>query len=211
MKLRYSPTSPYVRKVAVTAIELGIDDRIERILTNPWVEDRELERDNPLGKVPVLITDDNLTLYDSPVICEYLDTVYGGGNLIPHSGLERWQVLRLQALSDGILDASVLCFLELKRAEELRSDDWLTLQRNTIQRGLDALESEVTAWEGALNLGQIAAGCALAYMDLRFADEDWRPQRSALSAWFEQFSARTSVASTKPPQPTPPPEPPQAD
>ena len=121
MKLYYSPTSPYVRKVNVFSIEAGVDEKIDKIITNPWVEDTRLLTDNPLSKVPTLIMDDGVVLYDSPVICEYLDTLNLNQKLIPEKGIERWNALRLQALGDGIMDAAILRFLERKRPEAQRS------------------------------------------------------------------------------------------
>src|SRR3546814_4963738 len=111
MKLRYSPTSPYVRKVNVVAIETGLQDRIERVPTVTADPASGLAKDNPLGKVPVLITDDGMRLYDSPVICEYLDSLHEGPKLIPTEGIARWVTLSQQALADGLLDAAILRLL----------------------------------------------------------------------------------------------------
>ncbi len=115
MKLRYSPTSPYTRKVVVTAAELGLGDRIERIPTNTRDPNSDLPRDNPLGKIPTLITDEGDRLYDSPVVCEYLDSLHDGTRLFPPAGGARWRALRLQALGDGIIDATILCVVEGRR------------------------------------------------------------------------------------------------
>ncbi|HKK06274.1 MAG TPA: glutathione S-transferase N-terminal domain-containing protein [Gammaproteobacteria bacterium] len=198
MKLRYSPTSPYVRKVLVLAIETGLDERIERVLTNPWADDAALANDNPLGKVPTLVTDDGMVLYDSPVICEYLDSLHHGTRVFPIAGKARWMALRQQALGDGILDAAVLRRLEGQRPAAQRSDSWETMQRETVQRGLDALEREAASWDGRLQIGQIAAACALGYLDFRFPQESWRTGRSALAVWFERFAARASMTTTLP-------------
>ena len=115
MKLRYSPTSPYVRKVTVTAQETGVQPRIERVPTVTTDPASGLAKDNPLGKVPTLILDDGERLYDSPVICEYLDGLHGGAKIVPPAGPERWVALRRQALADGILDAAVLRLMETRR------------------------------------------------------------------------------------------------
>ena len=128
MKLRYSPTSPYVRKVAVTIHELGLDDKVERVMTAPWDAATDLGRTNPLGKVPALIADDGTVLYDSPVICEYLDSLVGS-RLVPPGGPDRWTALRRQALADGLIDAAVSCVLEGRRPAERRSTEWVTRQR----------------------------------------------------------------------------------
>ena len=198
MKLYYSPTSPYVRKVNICAIELGIDKKLERIVTNPWVTDTALLTDNPLSKVPTLITDDGLVLYDSPVICEYLDTKYGSQRLIPADETERWLALRLQALGDGILDAAVLRFLERKRSESQHSSDWDEMQQSVIQRALKYLESEVNEWNSDVTIGQITVACALGYLDFRFAEDNWHQNQPRLAAWFESFSARPSMRTTIP-------------
>ncbi|MGA8261210.1 MAG: glutathione S-transferase N-terminal domain-containing protein, partial [Arenicellales bacterium] len=173
MKLRYSATSPYVRKVMITAVETGQDSVIELIPTNPWAPETDLSKDNPLGKVPALIVDEGLTLFDSPVICEYLCSRVGA-SLVPKEGFDRWRVLRLQALCDGILDAAVLCVLESRRPEEIRKTDWVERQKRTVARAEDALEEVVGDWGDELTLGQISAGAALGYVDFRLPDMDWR-------------------------------------
>jgi glutathione S-transferase len=198
MKLYYSATSPYVRKVNVCAIELGLDEKLERILTNPWEKDDKLLADNPLSKVPTLITDDGVVLYDSPVICEYLDTVQGGGALIPASGTEHWNELRLQALGDGILDAAVLRFLERKRPNSQQSSEWDGIQQSAIQRVLEYLESKVNEWKADVTIGQIAVACALGYLDFRFAEDNWRQGHPGLTSWFETFAQRESMQATVP-------------
>lgn len=199
MKLHYSPTSPYVRKVMVLAIEAGLESRIERISTNPWVRDDALVADNPLSKVPTLITDDGLVLYDSPVICEYLDSLHTNTRFVPLAGKARWNALRLQALGDGILDAAVLRRLESQRPAPQRSADWEALQHTTVVRGLAALGAECSTWRGTLTVGHIAAACALGYLDFRFASEPWREHHPALADWYATFAARPSMLGTAPP------------
>jgi glutathione S-transferase len=199
MKLRYSTTSPYVRKVSVTAIELGLDDSIERVPTNTMDPKSDHALDNPLAKVPALITDGGERLYDSPVICEYLDSLHDGAGIFPPAGEARWRALRLQALADGILDAAILKMLETRRRPEaLRWDGWIKLQGGKIGRALDQLEREAEALAGPLTIAQIAAGCALGYLDFRFPDEDWRTPRPALAAWYDGFSRRPSMRRTEP-------------
>ena len=200
MKLRYSPTSPYVRKVMITAIETGQDSVIECIPTNPWSPDTDLPEDNPLGKVPALITDNGVTLFDSPVICEYLCSRVGAG-LVPKEGSDRWRVLRLQALCDGILDAAVLRLLESRRPEERQNPDWIERQKRTVERGVDELEKSVGGWSAEVDLGQISAGAALGYLDFRFAADEWRNGRPVLAKWFEGFSDRPSMQQTVPADP----------
>lgn len=200
MKLRYSPASPYVRKVMITAIETGQESIIERIPTNPWHSETDLPADNPLGKVPALVVDEGLTLFDSPVICEYLCSRVGA-SLVPGEGRARWRTLRLQALGDGILDAAVLRLLEGRRPGEMQNPDWIERQKRTIRRGLDALAEDVENWGDEVTLGQITAGAALGYLDFRFADDEWRKGRPALAGWYETFAQRPSMTRTVPAEP----------
>lgn len=193
MKLYFSPTSPYVRKVTVLAIELALDGRIERIATNPWAMPDALIAANPLGKVPALVTDDGLVLYDSPVICDYLDSLNSGRRLIPLAGKARWHALQLQALGDGLLDAAVWVVLERRRPVELRSDDWMDLQHQTLLRGLAALDAEVDGWEDAVTIGQISVACALGYLAFRFPAQDWLDGHAGLAQWYERFATRPSM------------------
>jgi glutathione S-transferase len=198
MKLFYSPTSPFVRKVLVTAFETGMEPRIERIQVNPWEPGEQLTTVNPLGKVPALMTPSGMMLYDSPVICEYLDSLHGGAPLLPPSGDERWLVLRLQALADGFLDAAVLWRMESMRPDGERSTRWMTFQRDTVMRGLAELEKEAATWDPTVNLGRIAAACALGYLDFRFAGEEWRKNHPVLARWYEPMQARPSMQQTAP-------------
>ena len=202
MKLRYSPTSPYVRKVVVTAIEAGLDDRIERIETDVWNPETDIAADNPLGKVPALVADDGRVLCDSPTICDYLDSLHGGQRLIPAEGPARWQVLNLHALASGVMDAAVARVVEHRaRPEHLRFDGWLERQKLKISRALDSLDKQAAegALDGPVNLGTITVGCALGYLDLRFSEDAWREGRPALEAWYEAFSQRPSMQATVPP------------
>lgn len=198
MKLFYSPTSPFVRKVLVTAFELGVESRIERIPVNPWEPGEQLTAANPLGKVPALVTEAGMMLYDSPVICEYLDSGYGAGQLLPAAGDTRWQVLRLQALADGVLDAAVLRRMESVRPEGERSANWMDFQRDAVLRGLAALEREAVLWDESLNLGRIAVACSLGYLDFRYAGEEWRKLHPTLARWYEPVQARPSMQQTMP-------------
>ena len=201
MKLRFSPTSPYVRKVMVCGIELGLADRIEKISTNPWDTDTDLPADNPLGKVPALVTDDHTTYFDSPVICEYLDSLSDQATLFPSQGETRWRALRLQAMVDGILDACVARLLEGKRAVDMQSQSWLERQQRTVQRALDALEREAPEWGSDLTIGQVSVGCALGYVAFRFPADDWPTGRSHLSDWYDLSSDRDSMQQTVPRDP----------
>ena len=199
MKLYYSSTSPFVRKVNIFALELGLDAQIEWVKTNPWQAEDKLTAENPLSKVPTLITDDETVIYDSAVICEYLDSLHQSEKLIPEEGEARWQVLRLQALADGILDAGILRFMEHKRPLANQSEDWDAMQKNSVERGLDYLESRLSEWStNKLNVGIISVACVLGWLDFRFQDESWRQKRPALTVWFEEFSSRPSILKTLP-------------
>lgn len=196
MKLRHSPTSPFVRKVLVTAIETGLRDRIELLPADVWAPGSDIVADNPLGKVPALLLDGGETLYDSPVICEYLDSLHDGAKLFPPAGGARWTALRRQALADGLADASVLRRLEVTRAEGQRSDAWANRQVAVMGRALDALEDEADRMGQQPTIGHIAIACALGYLDLRFDEDNWRWSRPALADWFDLFSQRRSMTET---------------
>ena len=202
MKLYYSPTSPYVRKVMATAIETGLLDRIERTDTSasPIAANETLNEGNPLGKVPCLVTDDGLALFDSPVICEYLDSQHSGRKMFPAAGPERWTALRRQALADGILDAALLARYETAmRPENLRWSDWTAGQKGKIARGLAAFEAEAGRLGDTVDIGTLTLACALGYLDFRYAADQWRSQHKALAGWFAKFAERPSIKQTAPP------------
>ena len=204
MKLRYSPSSPFVRKVTVFAIEAGLDPKIERVLTNPMKRGSALASPNPLGKVPCLELDDGSALYDSPVILEYLDTVHGGAPLIPREGKPRWDALRRQALADGIMEAVVTTFVETLRQPERQSRGFIAHQRAAVERAVDALEREAPSLadpRGRPDVATIAIGCALGFVDFHFKDYAWRATHPALGAWFDAFRVRPSMTATEPVDP----------
>lgn len=194
MKLFYSPTSPFVRKVRLAADALGLTDRIELVTTDAFASKRELLAVNPLSKIPALVTDDGTALFDSPVICEYLDAQVDGISLFPE-GAGRWRALRTQALADGMMDATVLTRLESLRPEAQRSEAFVARQTAAVGRGLELLDAEVP--EG-FDIGAIAVGCALGYLDLRLASLDWRASHPALAAWFADVSERPAMKTTAP-------------
>jgi glutathione S-transferase len=201
MKLFHAATSPFVRKCLVCAIEVGVREAIELVpaAAHPVNRDRALVEYNPLGKVPTLITEDGSVLYDSRVICEYLD-VLGGGRLLPPAGPRRWSVLVDQALADGLLDAAVLTRYETAvRPAHLRWDDWVTGQLDKVATALAELDRRVTDFGGRVDLGTIAVACALGYLDFRYASLGWRTQYPRTAAWFEPFSRRESMLATRPP------------
>lgn len=201
MKLYYSPVSPYVRKVMVTAIEAGIDGRIEPvpIAVMPIKPNAEIAKDNPLMKVPTLITDDGQALYDSRVICEYLDSQHAGVRLLPTAGPDRWRVLRWQAMADGITDAGLLCRYEIvTRAEDKRSAEWTAGQMTKVNQGLDMAENDSAFLSGPINLGQIALASGIGWLEFRNVAGDIRKNRPKLFQWYEAFCRRPSMQATAP-------------
>lgn len=200
MQLYFNPASPFVRKVRVTAHELGLSGRIEltSVTLTPVSPHEGLRADNPLGKIPALVTEEGAALYDSPVICEYLDSLAGGNRIFPAPGAARWTALRRQALADGIMDAAVLTrYEQTLRPQDLRWREWADGQLLKIRTALDALERE--SLEGVFDIGTISIACALGYLDLRFAGEGWRTSRPRLAAWLAEVSQRPSLAATAPP------------
>ena len=198
MTLHWSPRSPYVRKVLVVAHEAGVADRLAHVRTivGGTVPHLGLMTENPLGKIPTLRTPDVGILYDSPVICEYLNDL-GGGGLFPSAGPARMTALRWQALGSGMLDVSLLRLLERLRPAELQSVSHMDLWAGKIRACIPALEAEAAALAAApFNIGHIALGVALCYLDFRFAVEAWRDGHPGLAAWHAGFCARPSVIAT---------------
>jgi glutathione S-transferase len=199
MKLRHAAASPFVRKVMVVAHELGLAGRIELLPTgvSPVQANAALAAENPLMKVPSLVTDDGQVLFDSPVICEYLDSLAGGGRFFPASGPARWTALCRQALGDGILDALILCRYETTRPEDRRWSGWTDSQMTKAHQGLAAVEREDLS--GPRTIGQVTFGCMLGYLDFRFPDDGWRARHPKLAAWYREVEQLPSMQATKPP------------
>jgi glutathione S-transferase len=196
MKLYYSATSPYVRKVVACALACGLSDQITRIETNPHASPPDLLAANPLSKVPCLVTQDSFALFDSPVICEYLDAV-GGGSLFPPPGPARWRALRFQAIGDGIMDAAVSRRMDMGRPPEAARDAAMARSRDAVARALDLLQSDPPA--NHLDIGSISVACALGYLDLRFAPDAWREGRGKLAQWYSEMAERPEIAGSAPP------------
>ena len=201
MKLFYSPTSPFVRKCLVAAHELGLAERLELepSAAHPVNRDRAVVEHNPLGKIPALVTDAGAVLFDSRVICEYFNSL-GDGHLLPAAGEARFMVLTEQALADGLMDAAVLARYETAvRPDQLRWPDWIGGQMAKVDSALSDFERRATAWEKRIDLGLIAVGCALGYLDFRYANLEWRQRSPSLARWYESFAARESMRKTRPP------------
>lgn len=189
MLLRATPMSPFGRKVRMAISRLGLWDRIEMVKADPLDPDDVLRRDNPLGKIPVLITDDGTAVYDSRVILEYLDHIAGGGRLIPATWPARVETLTLQAMADGVMDACILIVYEARhRPEALHHKPWLDYQRGKVVRGLTAFAKQ-PADPARFDVGTITAACMLGYLDLR-KQVDWRPEFPSLVGWLDQFRAK---------------------
>lgn len=201
-KLHYASASPFVRKVMASAIELGLDGQfvLEPAAnpTMPTVRNPAIAADNPLSKVPTLVLADGERLYDSIVICEYLDAVDGRHKLFPASGMARWRALRTNALADGILDAGVLVRLERVRPEDKRWGDWIDGQLYKINGSLDLLESNFESWSRGFDVGHIAVSCALQWLEFREILDNPHKGRDQLYAWHKEFLKRPSMAQTKP-------------
>jgi glutathione S-transferase len=201
MKLFHSPTSPYVRKVMVIAIEKGLDGQIEKIPTSvtPLKREGDLPAKNPIGKVPCLLTDDGRALFDSPVICAYLDSLKAPA-LIPDDSKGRFASMTLEALADGLLDAGILLRYEATlRPEEKRWQPWIDGQMAKIMGVIDALENTYgEQLAGPLTMGQIAVACALGWFDFRFGHVDWRKDHPKVAAFAAKMADRPSIKATTP-------------
>ena len=195
MKLYYSPTSPYVRKVMMVAIETDLLKRIEPIPTDVWSPDTTMGQVNPLGKVPTLEDDNGQLWFDSGLICQYLAGGYP--QIFPEDPARYWRALQWQVLADGICNAAVARVLENKRATPFQP--WLDRQQTTIVRTLDYFETEVSKEEEEFSIGSASLLIALGYLDFRFADLKWANGRPRLSGWFERHSQRPSFQQTRPP------------
>lgn len=187
MILRSAPPSPFGRKVKIAAALLGLSPRIEVILADTNDVNEPLRQQNPLGKIPVLITEEGVSIYDSRVIVEYLDHLAGGNKLIP-TGAQRFPALTLQALADGLMDASILRMYEIRfREEHIRSAKWTDYQADKVKRGLDVLEMNPPV-DDDRTIGGVSVACALGYLDLRFNGE-WRKTYPRLVAFLDRFAA----------------------
>ena len=200
MKLIGSLTSPYVRKVRIVLAEKKIE--YEFVLDSPWSPESTVPNVNPLGKIPVLVLDDETALFDSRVISEYLDNVAPNNKLMPAPNRERTEVKRWEALADGVCDAAALLFLEKKRPAKQQSADWISRQENKIINGVDYMAKELG--ENAccigmhFSLADIAAVCALGYLAFRFPEIDWSEKHPNLARLYAKLMLRPSFADTVP-------------
>lgn len=198
MKLKYSPNSPYVRKIVVLGLELGLDSQIvrETLTLSPYEPNPDVTALNPLGKIPVLQADDGSALFDSTVACEYLSVLAGDTIWFPAKGPARWHALRCNAVANGMLEAAQLVRFEQSRPEPYRYDKWSDAQLGKVLRGFDYLEKAPPA---DADMGAVAVACAIGWLDFRFPDLAWRERAPTLSAWFDRFSQRPSFSTTRHP------------
>lgn len=200
MKLLFSPQSPYVRKVMIVAHELGCLSEIETVPTaaHPVQRNAALIASNPLGQIPALELADGRVIYDSRVICEYLNEACAGA-IVPATGPARWRALTEQALGDGMLAAALLARYETAaRPPERQWLAWLEGQLDKAATGLDAIERDAAALAGRVDIGTITIACALGYLDLRFPDFGWRTRFPRVAEWEVWFAARDSLRATAP-------------
>jgi glutathione S-transferase len=196
MKLAFSPASPYVRKVTACAIKRGINDKIERLKIG--TTDPALLKHNALSKVPTLILDDGTCIFDSPVICEYLDSIGSAPKLFPAAGPARWKALTQEALADGILDATQPRRREVALPQDEGRKSYIALQQGKVTRALDEFEKQASSLGNLDTIGEITIGCALGYLDFRYANEPWRPGHPKLEAWYAKVAKLPPLAETVP-------------
>jgi glutathione S-transferase len=199
LTLRSSPASPFVRKVRIAASVLGLDRDIAIEPADTMNPSDTVRQQNPLGKIPALLLEDGTVLFDSRVILDYLDHRAGGGRIVPTDARARFSALRLQALADGLMDASVLLVYEGRwRPAERHERKWVDHQADKVARALAALEASPSALTAPPDVGQISLACALGYRDFRF-EGTWRADHPRLVDWLEGFAARVpAFAATKP-------------
>lgn len=200
MKLIGSHTSPFVRKVRVVLAEKKIE--YDFVIDSPWLEDSKVPNINPLGKIPVLVLDDETPLFDSRVIVEYIDNVTPNNKLFPAPNRERTEVKRWEALADGVCDAAALVFVEKKRPGDRQDPDWIRRQMGKVEAGLKALSEELGQQTWCTGeffcLADIAVGCALGYLDFRFPEIDWRRKHPNLSELYDRLMQRPAFKDTIP-------------
>ena len=196
MDLVISPTSPYARKVRIVRLEKGLQDRVQVVTASPLAPGSRAVIQNPLGKVPSLILDDGTVLFDSPVICAYLDAIDGAPSLTDFSGDQRWDCDRAQALGDGIMDAAYNLVMERRRDPGEQSASWLERWQQNIAHAVAAVEQDVQRRGSAFDIGSISCAVALGYLDFRLSDIDWWQGHADLRSWYETFIDRPSFQMT---------------
>ena len=199
LQLLGSRTSPFVRQVRVTALEKGLGEALPLRETNPFENDPALLAANPLGKVPAVVGTPLGTLHDSRLLCEYIDSLRPEPPLLPRDGGARWAVLRRQATAVGIMDAAAAHVMEARRDDGAISAHWQQRREQAMARGAAALAADFAQDGFALDLGSIATALALAYLDFRHPQVEWRRAHAALAAWVDDFAQRPSMTASAPP------------
>lgn len=198
MTLFYSPNSPFVRKVRICALEKGVMEQITPVISAPMKDEKDLHTANPLGKIPALTLENGENIFDSPVICAYLDSLSTQNPLIPTDKEEKLRVMRTEALADGLMDACVARFLELMRPENERSANWIGRWERAIARSLDFLENgKQIPLPETFDIGAIALAAALDYITLRY-DSNWKETHPKTASWLEKQKLRPSMIATAP-------------
>lgn len=201
MKLHWSPRSPFVRKVSILLDETGLSAQVERVrsVAAMATPNPAIMADNPLSQIPTLVLDDGTPLYDSPVICEYLDSLHDGARFFPAAGPARWLALRRQALADGMLAILLLWRQERMKTTAQQIPAWLAAFELKIFTSLGRLEQEAEALaQDGFDIGHLSIGCMLSYLDYRFADLDWRTPHPRLAGWHAGFEQRPAVIANAP-------------
>lgn len=198
MRLYYSPTSPYARKCRALVLEKGLEKKVHFVEAHPFDNPHELAAANPLGKVPALAREGRPSIIGSPQICEYIDSL-NDELWIPKSGESRVLVLRQQAMADGLMDITIGRRIEINRDATLRYAFWQERWEQSIARTVDVLETERGQFERSVDLGALSVAVALSYLDLRYAEFDWRSRAPGLAVFAENWFRRESFAETAPP------------
>jgi glutathione S-transferase len=199
MKLFASTTSPFARKVTLLILEKGVTDAVHIEYLDPWQMPERLVTRNPLSKVPTLVLDDGRIIIDSDVICEYLDSHLAGPRMFPAPGDGYWHTRAMAAMSNGLIEASVAVFLELKRRPaEYRWNDWVGCEQESMNRTLGEFDREVDRLSATFDYAAICVVTALGHMDFRLTSPGWHDAHPRLSAWLDAQSRRPSVAATMP-------------
>ncbi|MDP2241798.1 MAG: glutathione S-transferase family protein [Burkholderiales bacterium] len=198
MKLYYSPASPFASKVRATVIECGLQEQVSLVATNPHESQPDFVAINPFSKIPVLVLDDGAALFESYFICEYLDSIAGGGVVLPKQGQDRRAVLHKHMLGNGVMEAAVLRRVESLRGKDPDREKNIARQITIIGRGLDCIEAEADKLGQGPGLGNLCIAIALSYLDFRFGADQWRSGRQRLAKWHEQYAARPAIAETAP-------------
>ena len=199
MRLYWSSRSPFVRKAMVAAHETGVASRIETVRVQVAVSklNADVMAHNPLNKIPTLVLENGDVLFDLRVICEYFDSLNTGPKLFPSDPTERWTALRRDAIGTGIMENGVALIGEMARPPEMQSQPHIAAYQTKIQAALDYLDADATALaKDRFNIGHLSIGCALGYLDFRYADDDWRKGHANLAEWHKKLAERASFKQT---------------